>query len=91
MAYLLLYVYDIILNASTNDLQKYLMASLSSGFAMEDLGHLNDYLGISVTQHKGGLFLLQQKYAEEIIDRDGMTFYKSTQTLVDTKSKIVLK
>ncbi|CAJ2648141.1 unnamed protein product [Trifolium pratense] len=67
------------------------MASLSSEFAMKDLGHLNDFLGISVTQHKGGLFLSQRKYAAEIIDRAGMSSCKSTQTPVDTKPKISAK
>jgi hypothetical protein len=91
MAYLLLYVDDIILTASTDDLRKYLMASLSSEFAMKDLGHLNDFLGIRVTRHKGGLFLSQRKYAEEIIERAGMRSCKSTQTPVDTKPKIGAK
>jgi histone deacetylase 1/2 len=91
MAYLLLYVDDIILTASTDDLRKSLMASLSSEFAMKDLGHLNDFLGIRVTRHKGGLFLSQRKYAEEIIERAGMRSCKSTQTPVDTKPKIGAK
>jgi len=77
MAYLLLYVDDIILTASTVDLRKSLMASLSSEFAMKDLSHSNDFLGISVTRHKGGLFLSQRKYAEEIINRAGMISCKS--------------
>jgi len=91
MAYLLLYVDDIILTASTNDLRKSLMASLSSEFTMKDLGHLNDFLGISVTRHKGGYFLSQRKYAEEIINRASMISCKSTQTPVDTKPKISAK
>ena len=91
MAYLLLYVDDIILIASIDDLRKSIMASRSSEFAMKDLDHLNDFLGISVTRHKGGLFLSQWKYVEEIIDRAGMISCKSTQTPIDTKPKISAK
>jgi hypothetical protein len=91
LAYLLLYVDDIILTASTDDIRQSIMASLSSEFAMKDLGSLNYFLGISVTRHEGGLFLSQQKYAAEIIDRASMSAFKPTQTLVNTKSKVSTK
>uniref|UniRef100_A0A0V0HRA1 Putative ovule protein n=1 Tax=Solanum chacoense TaxID=4108 RepID=A0A0V0HRA1_SOLCH len=55
---------------------------------MKDLGPLNYFLGITVTRHKGGLFLSQRKYAEEIIDRAGMSSCKPSQTPVDTKPKV---
>ncbi|KAE8664877.1 UDP-N-acetylglucosamine 1-carboxyvinyltransferase 2-like [Hibiscus syriacus] len=88
MAYLLLYVDDIILTASSEHLRKSIMAHLNSEFAMKDLGFLNYFLGISVTRHKGGLFLSQQKYAEDIIDRAGMHSFKPIQTPFDTKPKV---
>ncbi|GAU51637.1 hypothetical protein TSUD_241870 [Trifolium subterraneum] len=91
LAYLLLYVDDIILTASTDDLRYSIMASLSSKFAMKDLGSLNYFLGISSTRHDGGLFLSQQKYAAEIIDRAGMSTCKPTQTPVNTKPKVNTK
>jgi histone deacetylase 1/2 len=58
---------------------------------MKDLGSLNYFLGISVTRHKGGLFLSQRKYAEEIIDRAGMVSCKPSPTPVDTKPKVSAK
>ncbi|KAK6780427.1 hypothetical protein RDI58_022611 [Solanum bulbocastanum] len=88
MAYLLLYVDDIILTASSDALRCSIMARLNSEFAMKDLGPLNYFLGIAVTRHKGGLFLSQRKYAEEIIDRAGMSSCKPSQTPVDTKPKV---
>ncbi|WOH09590.1 hypothetical protein DCAR_0729048 [Daucus carota subsp. sativus] len=54
------------------------MASLSSEFAMKDLGPLNHFLGIAVTRHKGGLFLSQRKYAEKIVERAGMASFSAT-------------
>ena len=88
MAYILLYVDDIILTASSDALCRSIISLLSSDFAMKDLGPLNYFLGISVTRYKGGLFLSQRKYAAEIIDRVGMSSCKLSQTPVDTKSKI---
>ncbi|XP_020219676.1 uncharacterized protein LOC109802671 [Cajanus cajan] len=88
MAYLLLYVDDIILTASSDELRKSIISLLSSEFAMKDLGPLNYFLGINVTRHAGGLFLSKKKYATEIIDRAGMSSCKPSPTPVDTKPKI---
>ncbi|XP_021717830.1 uncharacterized protein LOC110685583 [Chenopodium quinoa] len=88
MAYLLLYVDDIILTASSDTLRRSIMDLLSSEFAMKDLGPLNYFLGIAVTRHKGSMFLSQRKYAEEIIDRAGMSSCKPSPTPVDTNPKV---
>ncbi|CAJ2672156.1 unnamed protein product [Trifolium pratense] len=88
IAYILLYVDDIILAASSNTLRKSIMAQLSSEFAMKDLGPLSYFLGISVNRHSKGLFLSQKKYAEEIIERAGMSSCKPSPTPVDTKAKL---
>nr|KYP54496.1 hypothetical protein KK1_000684 [Cajanus cajan] len=88
MAYILLYVDDIILTASTNALRRSIMSHLASEFSMKDLDPLSYFLGIAVTQHVGGLFLSQRKYAEEIIERAGMTSCKPATTPVDTKAKL---
>lgn len=70
MAYILLYVDDIILTAYV--LRRSIMALLGSEFSMKDLGPLNYFLGIAVTRHKGGMFFSQRKYAKEIIERAGI-------------------
>lgn len=88
MAYILLYVDDIILTTSSDALRCSIMDLLSFEFAMKDLGPLNYFLGIAVTRHKGGMFLSQRKYAEEIIERAGMSSCKPSTTPVDTKSKV---
>ncbi|XP_048493940.1 uncharacterized mitochondrial protein AtMg00810-like [Beta vulgaris subsp. vulgaris] len=88
MAYLLLYVDDIILTASFATLRKSIMVLLGFEFAMKDLGPLSYFLGIVVTQHAGSLFLSQRKYAEEIIERAGMAAYKPSPTAVDTRQKL---
>ncbi|XP_060202700.1 uncharacterized mitochondrial protein AtMg00810-like [Lycium barbarum] len=59
IAYILLYVDDIILTASSDDLRRSIMALLSAEFAMKDLGPLSYFLGIAVTRNADGLFLSQ--------------------------------
>ncbi|CAL0307768.1 unnamed protein product [Lupinus luteus] len=88
VAYILLYVDDIILTASSDALRCSIMDLLSSEFAMKDLGPLNYFLGITVTRNKSGMFLSQHKYAKEIISRAGTTSCKPSKTPVDTKSKV---
>ncbi|GJU47967.1 ribonuclease H-like domain-containing protein [Tanacetum coccineum] len=64
IAYLLLYVDDIILTASSSAFLQRIITSLHSEFAMTDLGSLNYFLGISAQRSATGLFLSQSKFAE---------------------------
>jgi len=50
MAYIILYVDDIILITSSHDLCKFIMALIASEFAMKDLGPLSYFLGIAMTR-----------------------------------------
>ena len=88
MAYILLYVDDTILTASSTAFRTSIMSLLGFEFAMKDLGLLSYFRGIAVTQHTDGLFLSQRKYAEEIIDRANMTSCKPAPTPVDMKGKL---
>ena len=87
-AYLLVYVDDIILTASSSDLLRRITARLHSEFAMTDLGELHHFLGISVTRSSDGLFLSQRQYALDLLQRAGMAECHSTSTPVDTRAKL---
>ncbi|KAJ0568595.1 putative RNA-directed DNA polymerase [Helianthus annuus] len=87
-AYLLLYVDDIILTASSGTLLKNIIDLLSREFAMSDLGALHHFLGISVRRDTKGLFLSQSQYARDILHRANMTDCKPCNTPVDTASKL---
>ena len=87
IAYMLLYIDDIILTTSSDMLLRSIISLLSSEFGMKDLGPLSYFLGIAVTRHPGGLFLSQRKYVIEIIDCAGMITCKPSSTPVDTKTK----
>nr|AAT85012.1 putative reverse transcriptase [Oryza sativa Japonica Group]ABF96664.1 retrotransposon protein, putative, unclassified [Oryza sativa Japonica Group] len=88
MVYLLLYVDDIVLTASTGDLLRWTIRALQSEFAMKDLGALHHFLGISVCRTPSGLALSQQQYSVEILERAGMTDCKPCSTPVDTNAKL---
>ncbi|GKB48386.1 ribonuclease H-like domain-containing protein, partial [Tanacetum coccineum] len=90
VAYLLLYVDDIILTASSTSLAllQQLIDSLHREFNMTDLGALNYFLGISVVRHSTGLFLSQQKYALPLLECAHMVNCNLSRTLVDTASKL---
>ncbi|XP_074265513.1 uncharacterized protein LOC141587950 [Silene latifolia] len=88
IAYLLLYVDDIILTASNTTLLHRIIHSLSQEFSMTDLGVLNHFLGITVTRTSKGLFLSQSKYAEDILARASMLSCNPTVTHVDVGSKL---
>lgn len=90
IAYLLLYVDDIILRASSTALLQSIIALLHSEFAMTDLGSLNYFLGISAQRNASGMFLSQSKFAKEILERAHMQNCNPCKTLVDTNSKLGL-
>ncbi|GJZ76803.1 ribonuclease H-like domain-containing protein [Tanacetum coccineum] len=87
-AYLLLYVDDIILTASSQTFLQQVIGWLHQEFSMTDLGSLNYFLGISATRDSSGMFLSQKKYAVEILERAGMVQCNPSRTPVDTESKL---
>ncbi|GKA46710.1 ribonuclease H-like domain-containing protein [Tanacetum coccineum] len=88
IAYLLLYVDDIILTASSLAFLQRIITSLHSEFAITDLGSLNYFLGISAQRSATGLFLSQSKFAKEILERAHMQNCNPCWTPVDTESKL---
>ncbi|GJT91845.1 ribonuclease H-like domain-containing protein [Tanacetum coccineum] len=73
VAYLLIYVDDIVLTASSTALLQRIISSLHKEFDMTDLGALNYFLRISVTRDARGMFLSQKKYAMELLERAHMS------------------
>lgn len=88
MAYLLLYVDDIILITSSSSLRESFISRMQTEFPMTDLGPLSYFLGIAATRTSSSLFLSQQKYAQEILERAGMSDCKPIATPVDIGSKL---
>jgi hypothetical protein len=81
--YLLLYVDDIILIASSMELLRRTISALQWEFAMKNLRPLHHFLGITVERRPDGLFLHQRTYTLDILKRAVMEDCKSCTTPVD--------
>ncbi|GJR55459.1 ribonuclease H-like domain-containing protein [Tanacetum coccineum] len=88
VAYILIYVDDIILTASSPVLLLQIVDSLHKEFDMTDLGALNYFLGISTVRHPTRLFLSQKKYARQLLERAHMVNCNPSRTPIDTDSKL---
>jgi hypothetical protein len=86
--YLLLYVDDIILTASSTELLGRTISALQREFAMKDLGPLHHFLGITVERRLDRLFLYQRTYTLDILKRAVMADCKPCSTPVDLKVKL---
>ncbi|GJU44260.1 ribonuclease H-like domain-containing protein [Tanacetum coccineum] len=98
VAYLLIYVDDIILTASCQALLQQIIGSLNNEFDMTDLRALNvtprkfqgahgSNQGMGKSKAKG-LFLSQKKYVLHLLERAHMVSCNLSRTPVDTESKL---
>ncbi|GKC10677.1 ribonuclease H-like domain-containing protein [Tanacetum coccineum] len=87
-AYLLLYVDDIILTASSTSFLQRIISLLHAEFAMTDLDPLNYFLGISAMRTTSGIFLSHTKYATEILEQAQMLNCNPCMTPIETKKKL---
>jgi hypothetical protein len=85
--YLLLYVEDIVLTASSPELLQRTTTTLQQQFTMKDIGPLH-FLDVSVEQQFDDLFLHQRQYARDILERAGMSDRKPCSTPTDTQAKV---
>jgi hypothetical protein len=86
--YLLLYVDDIILPASSTELLRRTIFAFQREFAMKDLGPLHHFLGITVERRPGGLFLHQHTYMVDITKQAVMADCNPCMTPVDLQAKL---
>nr|GEZ42647.1 ribonuclease H-like domain-containing protein [Tanacetum cinerariifolium] len=79
------------LNVSPSSLAllQHIIDSLHSEFDMTDLEVLNYFLGISAIRHPTRLFLSQQQYVLQLLERAHMVNCNPSRTLVDMESKLV--
>jgi hypothetical protein len=86
--YLLLYIDDIILTASSTELLRHTISALQREFAMKDLGLLHHFRGITVERRPDGLFLHQRTYMLDILKRAVMADCKPCMTPVNLQAKL---
>lgn len=87
-AYLLLYVDDMILSASSSSLLQRIIDRLQAEFKVKDMGPLKYFLGIEVQRTADGFVLSQSKYATDVLERAGMANCKAVATPADAKPKL---
>ncbi|GJV76185.1 putative ribonuclease H-like domain-containing protein, partial [Tanacetum coccineum] len=78
--YILLYVDDIVNVGSSQTAVDRLIHALSSSFPIKDLRRLNYFLGIEVLHNSGGITLVQQKYASDLLRHTNMENCKGVST-----------
>jgi hypothetical protein len=88
IAFLLLYVDDIVLTASSVGLLRRIILALQREFAMKDLGELHHFLSMHVQRCSDGLLLSQRQYMLDILDHARMAECKPCSTPVDTNPKV---
>jgi hypothetical protein len=88
VAYLLLYIYDIMLTTSSRALLQSIVNCLVAEFFLKDIGHLHHFLGMSVSRTPSGMFLSQRHYMLEILGRASMTDCNPCSTPIDTNAKL---
>ncbi|KAF7843936.1 putative mitochondrial protein [Senna tora] len=61
---------------------------ISVHFQMKELGELKHFLGLEVDRSKEGLFLCQQKYARDLLQKFGMLDCKPIATPMEVNAKL---
>lgn len=77
---LLLYVDDMLLTGNNSAIIQSFIATLSTQFAMKDLGDLHYFRGVQVVRTSSGLFLSQHKYVSDLLRKFHFHTLKSVRT-----------
>lgn len=88
--YLLVYVDDIIVTGSNEDMVTRFISTLAARFSLKDLGMLSYFLGVEVLSQPSGIFLSQRKYISDILERAKMAAAKPSPTPMNTSRSLSL-
>lgn len=67
---LLVYVNDVIMIGNNYHLIQTFINKLDMEFALKALGSLHYFLGVEIGSFAGGIFLSQNKYTKDVLNRD---------------------
>jgi len=80
---LLLYVDDMLITGDDSEYIAFVKARLSEQFLMSDLGPLRYFLGIEVSSTSDGIYLSQEKYIQDLLDRSSLTDHRTVETPIE--------
>ncbi|GJR18339.1 putative ribonuclease H-like domain-containing protein [Tanacetum coccineum] len=83
------YVDDIIFGSTNKDLCTGFEKLMKDKFQMSSMGELTFFLGLQVQQKEDGIFISQDKYVAEILNKFKYTNVKSASTPVDLEKPLV--
>ncbi|XP_043725812.1 uncharacterized mitochondrial protein AtMg00810-like [Telopea speciosissima] len=86
--FVLLYVDDIVITGSNDELISSVKDMLHQQFHIKDLGPLKYFLGIEVARSSHGLSLCQQKYVLEILEDSGLSGARPSDTPMEQNLKL---
>ena len=85
---LVLYVDDLIITGNDLLLVEQIKAALCQRFEMTDLGTLHFFLGLEIQQTPGGMFVSQQRYVLELLEKFQMRDARSISSPMDPNEKL---
>ncbi|KAD5317079.1 hypothetical protein E3N88_17025 [Mikania micrantha] len=90
MIVICVYVDDIIYTGTSLELLVDFKSKMVKEFEMTDLGLLQYFLGLEVSQMKTGIFLSQKKYTGELLKKFGMTSCKFAATPMSPGDRLIV-
>ncbi|KAG9444874.1 hypothetical protein H6P81_016214 [Aristolochia fimbriata] len=83
-----IYVDDMIFGATKRTLLNEFVQAMKQEFEMSMVGELSFFLGFQINQQDHGIFLSQEKYATEMVQKFGMEHTKPKATPMGTNEKL---
>lgn len=90
LAYVLVYVDDIIVTGNNSEMVSGIIASLGTRFSLKDQGDISYFLGIEVTRTTKGLHLMQRKYIIDLLTKTNMLEAKPVSTPMQSTPKLTV-
>lgn len=87
--FLLVYVDDIIVTGSSDDILSDFVSSLAKRFSLKDLGNLSYFLGVEVLPHKHGILLSQRRYITDLLTHLNMLDAKPVLTPIPSSASAI--
>ena len=88
MIIVLIYMDDILITGPSSAELEHFIATLSSTFALKDLGILSYFIGIEVFYDEDCIFLSQRKYIRDLLAKVNIVDCKGIDTLLSTSLKL---